>query len=88
MATINTFKDWWYANSDAVFKQAKATDNWWDAFETCWEAAQTIELQRCAQLSAHRLAWEAQVANASVNGSLKEFLEAAEAVRKVCAVDE
>lgn len=82
MPEINTFKDWWYAYSEELFQQAKKTGDWWAEFEKCWEAAQTLELQRCASLSANRLVLEAQVSQASANGELEEFLNLQEALEK------
>jgi hypothetical protein len=82
MSEINTFKDWWYAYSEELFQQAKKTGDWWAEFEKCWEAAQTLELQRCANLSANRLALEAQVSRACANGGLQEFLKLQEALEK------
>lgn len=83
MPEINTFKDWWRANSDELFRRVKKTDNWWDEFEKCWEVAQDLELKRCANLSAHRLALEAQVAQATTNGELLKYLDAQDALDKI-----
>lgn len=83
MSEINTFKDWWYAHSEELFQRVKKTDNWWDEFEKCWEVAQSLELQRCANLSANRLVLEAQVSQAVTNGDLKEFLDVQESLEKI-----
>jgi len=82
MPEINTFKDWWYAYSEELFQRAKQTDNWWAEFERCWEAAQSVELRRCANLSANRLVLEAQVSQATANGDLMEFLDLQKALEK------
>ena len=71
---ISNFNDWWEANSDSIFKNAK-TDGLYDTFQRCWEIAASLELQRCASLDAHRLSWEAQVSKASQKGYLREFLD-------------
>lgn len=87
MPKINTFKDWWLANSEALFKRVDSTDNWWDEFQKCWDVAQELELRRCAGLTAHRLSLEAQLAQANNNKNLSEFL-AAQAVTDKLAQDE
>lgn len=66
---INTFSDWW--QSTDVFDNSDL----YDKFEKCWQMAQSLELQRCARLSAHRLSWEAQVDKAARAGTLREFLD-------------
>jgi hypothetical protein len=73
MPEINTFKDWWRANSDELFQRVKKTDNWWDEFEKCWEVAQDLELKRCANLAAQ----------AATNGELRKFLDAQDALDKI-----
>jgi hypothetical protein len=81
--TINTFRDWWVSNSEELFARTKdpkkgelnVWGDWWSEFQKCWDAAQNLELQRCAKLSAHRLSWEAQVAKAEADGCLRKFLD-------------
>lgn len=77
--TINTFRDWWRTNSDkitaALEDRGSGRDGLWGMFEQCWNTAESIELQRCAELTATRLAWEAQVAQAVKAGCLRAFIE-------------
>jgi len=83
MPEIHAFKDWWLANSEALFKRVDSTGNWWDEFQKCWDVAQDLELRRCARLTVHRLSLEAQVAQASNKKNLPEFLAAQEVMDKL-----
>lgn len=78
MKNVQTFNDWWESHSEVIFaefKKKKGNFDWYECFEKCWNLAQSLETQRCAELSANRLAFEAAREKALLNGKLREFFD-------------